>query len=122
MSFKSCAVKIALNNTPTCIILWIANIKLKGIAKLTDFKLDLDKQKFYVKLLLADEKEPIELMLEGFSVARSGESYKVLIRHVQSNRTWLQNVILRALLERELIIPDKYVNFVCELLKSEISD
>jgi hypothetical protein len=95
MSFKSSLIKIAIKLTPNILILWVANIILKGIAELTDFSFDLDARKVYTQIQLVGESETIEVWLEGFAITRDQESYKLIIQRAQSNRLWLDNLLSR---------------------------
>ena len=49
MSFKSGLIKMAINMTPSIMIIWVANIILKGIAELTAFSFDLETKKYMFK-------------------------------------------------------------------------
>ncbi|MDP2902477.1 MAG: hypothetical protein Q8N96_05160 [Methylovulum sp.] len=95
MSYKTSLIKMAIKWTPNMIILWVANIVLKGIAELTDFSFDLDARKAYVQTKLYGETETIEVWLEDFAVTSEGGSYKLIIHQAQSNRPWLNNLLSR---------------------------
>ncbi|WP_367025904.1 hypothetical protein ABZN20_16000 [Methylococcus sp. ANG] len=45
MSYKASLVKLAIKWTPKFLVLWVANIILKGIAELTYFAFDIDTRK-----------------------------------------------------------------------------
>ena len=68
MSFKSSLIKMAIKCTPDIMIIWVANIVLKGIAELTDFNFDIDTRTIYVQTTLYGEAEAIEVWLEDFAV------------------------------------------------------
>ncbi len=76
-------------------ILWVANIMLKGIAELTAFSFDLETRKVYVQTKLYGEAEMIEVWLDGFAVVNDEESYRFIIQQAQSNRPWLNNILSR---------------------------
>jgi hypothetical protein len=95
VSYKTRLIKMAIKWTPTKLILWVANINLKGIAELTDFSVDLDAQTAFVQLKLAGEDEAIEICLEGFGVVSDGQSCQVTLRYAQANRLWLDNILAR---------------------------
>lgn len=95
MSFKSNLIKIAIKWTPNKLILWVANIILKGVAELMAFSFDLEERKAYIQLQLAGESETIEVWLEGFGIIRDEESYKLIIQQAKSNRLWLNNLLSR---------------------------
>lgn len=95
MSIKSGLIKIAIKWTPKMLILWVANIILKGVAELTDFSFDLEVRKAYIQIQLAGESELIEVWLEGFAIISDGESYKLIIQQAHSNRLWLENLLSR---------------------------
>ncbi|MDD2660319.1 MAG: hypothetical protein PHY54_11695 [Methylococcales bacterium] len=95
MSIKSGLIKIAIKWTPKMLILWVANIILKGVAELTDFSFDLEARKAYIQIQLAGESETIEVWLEGFAIISDEESYKLIIQQAHSNRLWLENLLSR---------------------------
>jgi len=95
MSFKTGLIKMAIKWTPNKMIIWVANIVLKGIAELTDFNFDLETRKAYVQIQLLGESETIEVWLENFAVVKDEESYKFIVQQAQSNRLWLNNLLSR---------------------------
>ncbi|MDD5272301.1 MAG: hypothetical protein PHU14_06235 [Methylovulum sp.] len=95
MSYKTRLIKMAIKWTPTSLILWVANIALKGIAQMTAFEFDLDARKVYVQLTLAGEAEAIEVSLDGFTFASDGQTCQVSLLQAQSNRLWLDNILAR---------------------------
>ncbi len=104
-------------------IVWVANIMLKGIAELTDFNLDLDTRKAYVQATLYGETESIEVWLDGFAVVKDGETNKLIIQQAQSNRPWLNNLLSR-IVGKEWKIPvipqfQAHIELIIGLLKAE---
>ena len=95
MSIKSTLLKIIIKLTPDLLIIWGANIVLKGIAELTAFNFDLEARKVYVQTRLYGEKETIEVYLEDFSIFNDGESYRFIIHQAKSDRPWLNNLMSR---------------------------
>jgi hypothetical protein len=95
MSIKSTLLKIIIKLTPDLLIIWGANIILKGIAELTAFNFDLEARKVYVQTRLYGEKETIEVYLEDFAVFNDGESYRFIIHQATSDRPWLNNILSR---------------------------
>jgi hypothetical protein len=95
MSVKTGLIKLAIKLTPKILIIWVANIMLKGIATLGDFILNLESRKAYVQATLYGEAEPIEVLLEDFAVIRDGESYQLIVQQARSNRLWLNNLLAR---------------------------
>jgi len=123
MSFKTSLVKIAIELTPNIIVLWIANIILKGIAELSDFIFDLDTRTAYVQLTLFGEVEPIEVSLDGFAIVSDEESHHLIIQQAKSNRPWLNNLFSRIVGKAWKIpaIPQykAQIEFIAELFKAE---
>lgn len=76
-------------------IIWVANIILKGIAELTAFSFDIEARKAYVQIQLLGESETIEVWLEDFAVVSDEESYQLIIQQARSNRLWLNNLLSR---------------------------
>ncbi len=93
MSIKSSLIKMIIKLTPNILIIWGANIILKGIAELTEFSFDLDARKVYVQTRLYGEQETIEVCLEDFAIFSDGESYRFIIHHAKSDRPWLNNLL-----------------------------
>lgn len=124
MSYKTRLVKIAIKWTPKPLVLLGANIVLKGIAKLTDFSLDLDMRRAYVQTRLYGESENIEVLLEGFAVVGNKGSYQFILQKGLSNRLWLNNLLARIAGKPWAIpaIPQlaPYMEFLAELLKAEM--
>ncbi|MGR9116943.1 MAG: hypothetical protein ACU85E_14360 [Gammaproteobacteria bacterium] len=123
MSIKSSLVKTAIKLTPDIIVIWIANIILKGIAKLSDFMFDLDTRTVYVQMTLYGEVEPIEVSLDGFAIISEGESHQFIIQHAQANRPWLNNLLSR-LVGKAWKIPEvpRYktqIELISEIFKAE---
>jgi hypothetical protein len=123
MSFKSSLIKIAIKWTPKRLILWVANIMLKGVAELTDFSFDLEARKAYIQIQLVGESETIEVWLEGFVIISDEESYKLIIQQAQSNRLWLDNLLSR-IVGKAWKIPvtaqmTSQIELITELFKAE---
>jgi hypothetical protein len=95
MSLKSSLVKMAIKLAPDIIVIWVANIILKGIAELSAFSFDIDTRQAYVKATLAGEEEPIEVWLNDFAIVGNEGSHQLIIRQAQSNRLWLNNLLSR---------------------------
>ncbi|MEQ1485159.1 hypothetical protein [Methyloglobulus sp.] len=95
MSYKTSLIKTAIKCTPNKMIIWVANIILKGIAELTDFSFDIETRKVYVQTTLYGESEMIEVWLDGFAVIKDGETYRFIVQQAQSNRPWLNNLLFR---------------------------
>ncbi|MEW6036851.1 MAG: hypothetical protein AB1648_01110 [Pseudomonadota bacterium] len=95
MSYKSSFVKLVIKLTPKFLVLWIANLILKGIAELRYFVFDIDTRKAYVAIDLAGESETIEVWLDGFYVISDETSHRFVIQQARSNRLWLNNLLAR---------------------------
>ena len=123
MSFKTSLIKMAIKLTPNIIVIWVANIILKGIAELADFNFDIDARKAYVQIQLLGESETIEVWLEDFAIVSDGESYQLIIQQAQSNRVWLNNLLSRVAGKawKIPVIPQfaAHIELVAELLKDE---
>jgi len=95
MSIKSTLLKLLIKLTPNILIIWVANIILKGIAELIAFDFNVDTRKLYLQTRLYGENESIEVTLEDFAVFNDGESYRFIIHHARSDRPWLNNLLSR---------------------------
>ncbi|MDD5411151.1 MAG: hypothetical protein PHF31_07015 [Methylobacter sp.] len=123
MSFKTSLIKIAIKLTPNILIIWVANIILKGIGELKGFNFDLETRTAYVQIQLLGESETIEVWLEDFAIVSDGESYQLIIHQAQSNRVWLNNLLSRIAGKawKIPVIPQfaAHIELVAELLKAE---
>ena len=104
-------------------VIWVANMILKGIAEMTDFELDLDARKAYVETTLCGEAEAIQVWVEGFAIVTEGETKKFILQHAQSNKSWL-NTVFGHVVGKSWKIPElpkykPYLDLVAELLKAE---
>jgi len=97
MSIKSSLLKIVIKLTPDILIIWVANIVLKGIAELTAFNFDIEERKVYVQTRLYGEQDTIDVCLEDFAVFNDGESYRFIIHQAKSDRPWLNNLLSRVI-------------------------
>ena len=93
MNFLTSLIKIAIKWTPKAMILWVVNYKLKGIAELKDFDLDLDARKVYVHTQLFGEAESIELWMDNFAIIIDEDAYKFILQQASSNKPWLNNAL-----------------------------
>lgn len=104
-------------------VIWVANIILKGIAELVNFNFDLEARKAYVQIQLLGESETIEVWLENFAVVNDEGSYQLIIQQAQSNRLWLNNLLSRIAGKAWKIpaIPQfaAEIELICELFKAE---
>lgn len=123
MSFKTRLIKMAIKLTPNMMIIWVANIILKGIAELTDFNFDLETRKAYVQIQLVGESETIEVWLEDFAIVSDEGAYQLIIQQAQSNRVWLNNLLSR-IAGKAWGIPEipqltAHLELISELFKAE---
>ncbi len=119
MSYKSTLVRFAIKQTPKKMVLWLANKKTKDIAELTDFSFNLEERKLYAQMVLAGEEEAVDLRIEDFTLVAHEESFRISIHQVQSNRPWLDTLLMKFLLDREWKVPEKHADLIHELLASE---
>ncbi len=121
MNFKASLVKTAIKITPNKIVILVANVILKGIAKLSKFIFDLETRIAYVQLTLYGETEPIEVKLDGFAIITDEESHRLIIQKASSNKPWLNNLLSKIVLKPWKIpnIPKykRHIDFVAELFK-----
>jgi hypothetical protein len=123
MSYKIYLIKMAIKLTPNKMIVWVANIVLKGIAELTAFDFDLDTRKVYVQTMLAGEVEPIDVWLEDFAIVSDEKSYHFIIHQARSNKLWLTNLLSKIVGKawKIPVLPQlaAHLELMSELLKAE---
>jgi hypothetical protein len=123
MSFKTGLIKMAIKCTPNIMIIWVANIILKGIAELTAFSFDLDTRKVYVQIQLVGEVETIDVWVEDFAIVSDEGSHQLIIQQAQSNRIWLSNILSRIVGKawKIPVIPQfaAEIELISELFKAE---
>jgi hypothetical protein len=124
MNYKISLIKLIIKCAPIKVILWAANLKLKGIAEITAFSFDLDARTAHVQTLLFGETEPIDVLVDGYGIMRSEQDYLFIIKNAQSNKPWLQNTLAHITGKGWKIpaIPQlaTYMELVAELLKIDI--
>ncbi len=93
MSYKTNLIKLAIKLTPIPLVLWVANIILKGIAQIKVFSLDIDTRQMHTGILLFGETESIEIWLEDFYILSNAPTHQLLIQQARSNKPWLNNIL-----------------------------
>ncbi|MCK9620274.1 MAG: hypothetical protein M0R47_07035 [Methylobacter sp.] len=124
MSFKSGLIKMAIKCTPNFMVIWVANIILKGIAELKDFSFELEPRTAYVQVQLVGEVETIDVWMEDFAVVKNDGDYHLVIQKAESNRLWLSNILSR-IAGKTWKIPEipqiaSHLELIAELFKPEI--
>ncbi len=119
MSYKSSLIKIALNKTPSSVIVWLVNKKLKGIAKLTQFDFNSDERNLLVKLRFAGEEEAFDVWFEGFTLLSEEEPYKLVIEQARSSKPWIHALLTRLILNKKLRIPKSKSELIKKLFDGE---
>jgi len=105
-------------------VIWVANIILKGIAELKDFSFDLEPRSAYVQVQLAGEVETIDVWMEDFAIVKNDGAYHLVIQKAESNRLWLSNILSR-ITGKAWKIPEipqiaSHLELIAELFKPEI--
>jgi len=123
MSYKTSLIKMAVKRTPRTMVIWVANMILKGIAELADYQIDLDERKVYAKTTLYGESEAIEVWFDGFAIAQDGDGYTFILQEARSNKPWLGNIFARIVGKAwKIPVPPKLKSqfeLIAELLKTE---
>jgi len=123
MSFKTGLIKMAIKCTPNIMIIWVANIILKGIAELKDFSFDLEPRAAYVQIQLVGESETIDVWMEDFAIVNDDGAYHLIVQKAESNRIWLSNILSR-ITGKAWKIPEipqlaPHLELIAELFKPE---
>jgi len=104
MSLTARLIKTAIKWTPERLITLVANIALKGIARVSAFNVDLGQRTLHVETTLFGENESIVLHLSQFALHPHGEGYSFILGQAESNRPWLNN-LLRHVVGKALPVP-----------------
>lgn len=104
-------------------VIWVANIVLKGIAELKDFSFDLEPRTAYVQIQLVGEVETIDVWVEDFAIINNDGAYQLIIQKAESNRIWLSNILAR-ITGKAWSIPEipqlaPHLELISELFKAE---
>ena len=91
MGFLVALIKLGIKWAPKSIVLWVVNYKLKGIAEVKDYALDLEARTVYANTLLYGETEAIEVRAEQFGIILEAGAYKFILQKAESNKPWLTN-------------------------------
>lgn len=94
MSYKASLIKTVIKWTPNKMVIWVANILLKGIAELRDFSFDIDTRTAHVQTTLYGETEMIEVWIDGFAVIKDTDGYQFVLQQARSNKPWLNNIFV----------------------------
>ncbi len=121
MSYQSCIIKFSYKMTPKKLVYWLVNSQLKGIAQLLEYDIDFDGRKILSKVKLEGEEESIDVSLEDFTLTNHGDHYTFAIQQAHSNKIWLNNALSKAILGREVKIPEKYSQLVQDLFSFHFS-
>ena len=120
MSLTARLIKTAIKWTPERLITLVANLVLKGIAKVSAFNVDLGQRTLSVEATLYGENESIVLHLSQFALHPHGEGYSFILGQAESNRPWLNN-LLRHVVGKGLKVPQipqlaPYMGLALELI------
>lgn len=121
MSYQSHIIKFSYKMTPKKLVYWLVNSQLKGIAQLLEYDIDFDGRKILSKVKLEGEEESIDVSLEDFTLTNHGDHYTFAIQQAHSNKIWLNNALSKAILGREVKIPEKYSQLVQDLFSFHFS-
>ena len=126
MSYKTSLLKMAIKLTPNIMVIWVANLVLKGIAELTEFSFDIEARKIYVQTKLCGEVDTIEVWIDGFGILGDENAYQFIIQHAESNKLWLNNILVHFVGKawKIPVLPQyaAHINLVAELFKIESTE
>jgi len=124
MRFLIALIKLGVKWAPKSMVLRVANFKLKGIAEIKDYAVDLDTREVYACTLLYGETEAIEVWAEQFGIILENGAYKFILQKAHSNKPWLSNSFIFVLGKAFPIpvIPQlaRFMPLAYELLKVEL--
>jgi hypothetical protein len=95
MSAKAGFLRVAVRLTPAPVMIFAANIILRGIAKIYQLSVDLDTRRVYVKLRLNGESDFLEVLVEDFYIISQAGTYQFTLCSARSNKSWMANILAR---------------------------
>lgn len=118
MSYKTSLIKVALNKTPSAVIVWLVNKKLKGVAKLTHFNFNSDERKLFVKLKFRGEADSFDICFDDFTLLSDEEPYNLVIARVSASKPWVDALLTRLVLNKRIKIPKSNSELIKKLFES----
>lgn len=120
MSMKAGFLRVAVRLMPAPVMIFGANIILRGIAKLYELSVDLDMRRVYVKLRLDGESDFVDVLVEDFHIISQAGTYQFMLCSARSNKSWMANILARMVGKSiDLPVIPKYAGYmatVAELL------
>jgi hypothetical protein len=81
------------------------NVRLRGIGEMTDISIDTKKRTIRLRLQLAGESKPVEILVRKYSVKRRGDGARLLVEDAAASRKWIEVALREFVVGRSFTIP-----------------
>jgi len=86
----------------------------KNLGEITAFKLNSEKRKIHLTLLLRKENEPFEIVVTNYNFIRNGKSGCFIFDSIKTSRDWNSDTLERIIgsEDKKIKVPDKYIKII----------
>jgi hypothetical protein len=116
MSFKGFIGRKLLGMVPSTVPRWVINERIRGFGEVIDLKFDPEKKLLQGSILLAGEKEPVLVTVDDYLLRRTAEGVVVVVNSIAVDRPWIEILLRKLLVGKELRIPMDKGGFILDLL------
>lgn len=93
MRIQASLIRLTLRLIPAPLIMLVANLILRGIARVNTFQFTLEPRRLEVSTRLEGEAEDIHVIFENFGLIRMGEQDCFMLQSAMTNKVWLKNLL-----------------------------
>jgi hypothetical protein len=116
MSLKGFIGRKLLGMVPSTVPRWIINERIRGFGEVIDLKFDPEKKLLQGSVLLAGEKEPVLVTVDDYLLRRTADGVVVVVNSIAVDRPWIEILLRKLLVGKELRIPMDKGGFILDLL------
>jgi hypothetical protein len=116
MSFKRFLGQGLLRLVPSSVPKWIINEKIRGFGEVLDLQFDPQRKLLKGRILLAGEKEPVEVSVDSYDLRKTDQGAVLIINSLTVDRQWIEVLLRKLLVGKELNIPADKGGFILDIL------
>jgi hypothetical protein len=105
-----------LGLVPSSVPKWIINEKIRGFGEVLDLQFDPQRRLLKGRILLAGEKEPVEVSVDSYELRRNDQGAVLIINSLTVDRQWIEVLLRKLLVGKELKIPADKGGFILDIL------